>query len=154
RNMAYMQVPIEQQSTFEGQERLRQAEERNFQSAMAAMRHRDLAPALAAAAQIDVATRGITGRERRPVEREGESTVARAQRAARRAHPSVSGNVGASGNVDTGFWSGSTPGGVSLGGYASQRGISIFTVEPPINLTTADYPTPVDVAVDAAERRV
>jgi hypothetical protein len=152
--MAYMQVPVEQQCTFEGQKRLQQAEERNFFSAKAAMEHRDRAPALAAAAQIDTATRGITGRERRPMEREVETTVDPAELARRRAHPSVPGDVGASGNLDTGFWSGSVPGGISLGGYASQREISIFTVEPPINLGTSDYPTTRDSEVDAAERRV
>jgi hypothetical protein len=154
RALAYMQVPVEEQSTFEGQERLRQAEERNFISATAAMAHRDRATALAAAAQIDAATTGITGRERRPMEREGERRVDPAELARRRAHPSVPGNVGPSGNIDTGFWSGSVPGGVSLGGYAPQRGISVFTVEPPLNLRTTDYPSTLDADVDAAERRV
>ena len=154
RAMAYMQVPVEEQSTYEGQERLRRMEERNFLSALNAMEHRDRAPALAAAVQIDDATRGITGREQRPMEREGETTVDPAELAHRRAHPSVPGNVGPSGNIDTGFWSGSVPGGVSLGGYASQRGISIFTVEPPLNLRTGDYPSSLDSQVDAAERRV
>jgi hypothetical protein len=154
RAMAFMQVPVEEQWTYEGQERLRQFEERNFPSAVAALEHRDRAPALAAAEQIDIATRGITGRERRPMEREGETTVPRAERTRRRAHPSVAGNVGPSGNIDTAFWSGSVPGGVSLGGYASQRGISVFTVEPPLNLRTTDYPSALDADVDAAERRV
>lgn len=152
--MAYMQVPVEDQWTFEGQERLRRAEERNFISAIYAMTHRDRATALAAAAQIDAATTGVTGRERRPMEREGETTVAPAERARRRAHPSVPGNVGPSGNIDTAFWSGSVPGGVSLGGYAAQRGISVFTVEPPLNLRTTDYPSSLDAQVDTAERRV
>jgi len=152
--MAFMQVPIEQQSTFEGQELLRLTEERNFQSMLVAMQHRDRAPALAAAAQIDAATTGINGRESRRLEREGETRVGRAERARRRAHPSVPGNVGTSGAIDTAFWSGSTPGGVSLGNYASQRGISIFTVEPPLNLRTTDYPSTLDSQVDAAERRV
>lgn len=154
RAMAFMQVPVEEQWTYEGQERLRQFEERNFPSAVAALEHRDRAPALAAAEQIDIATRGITGRERRPMEREGETTVGSAERTRRRAHPSVPGNVGPSGNIDTAFWSGSVPGGVSLGGYAAQRGISVFTVEPPLNLRTADYPSSLDAQVDAAERRV
>jgi hypothetical protein len=152
--MAYMQVPVEDQWTFEGQERLRRAEERNFISAIYAMTHRDRATALAAAAQIDAATTGITGRERRPMEREGETTVGSVERTRRRSHPSVPGNVGPSGNIDTAFWSGSVPGGVSLGGYAAQRGISVFTVEPPLNLRTTDYPSSLDSRVDAAERRV
>lgn len=154
RAMAFMQVPVEQQSTPEGQERLREAEERNFFSAMAAMEHRDRVPALAAAAQIDAATTAITGRERRSMRREGETSISRAERARRGAHPSVPGNVGPSGNLEIGFFSGSVPGGVSLGQYASQRGISIFTVEPPLNLRTGDYPASIDSDVDAAERRV
>jgi hypothetical protein len=152
--MAFMQVPMEQQWTFEGQERLREAEERNFRSALFFMQHRDRALALAAAAQIDAATTSITGRERRSMRREGETTLDTAERDRRRAHPSVAGNVGPSGNLDVGSFSGSVPGGVSLGDYASQRGISIFTVEPPLNLTTGDYPTSVDAQVDQAERRV
>jgi len=154
RGLAYMQVTVEDQETFEGQERLRQAEERNFRSKIWEMANRDRAPALAAAAQIDAATRGITGRERRPMLREGETRLSRTERAHRRAHPSVAGNVGPSGNIDTAFWSGSTPGGVSLGGYASQRGISIYTVEPPLNLRTADYPSSLDARVSAAERKI
>jgi hypothetical protein len=62
--------------------------------------------------------------------------------------------VGPSGSVDTGHWSGSTPGGVSGGEYFSQRGISVFTVEPPLNLRTTDYPASIDTQVDAAERRI
>ncbi len=31
------------------------------------------------------------------------------------------------------------PGGTSLGGYASERGMSIFTVEPPVNRNIGDY---------------
>lgn len=158
RGLAFMQVPLEQQSTPEGQERFRQVEDRLFHSAMAAMlqtvQHRDLVPALAAAAQIDAATTSITGRERRPMEREGETTVPAAERTRRRGHPSVAGNVGTSGNLEVGFFSGGVPGGISLGQYAAGRGISIFTVEPPFNLTTGDYPSGLDSQVDAAERRI
>jgi len=152
--MAFMQVPIEEQWSFEGQERLRQVEERYFQLALVSLEHRDRTPALAAAAQIDAATTSITGREKRPMDREGEKKVDPGERKRRRAHPSVPGNVGATGNLDLAFFSGSVPGGVSLGGYASQRGISIFTVEPPLNKTTSDYPTNADKEVDAAERRI
>ena len=152
--LAFMQVPFEEQSTPEGQERLHQLEERNFRIALYQMAHRDRAPALAAAAAIDAATTSITGREKRPMEREGEKKVAAADLKNRRAHPSVPGNVGATGALDVAFFSGSVPGGVSLGEYASQRGISIFTVEPPLNLTTSDYPASIDKDVDAAERRV
>jgi uncharacterized protein DUF4157/succinylglutamate desuccinylase/aspartoacylase family protein len=158
RAMAYMQVPVEQHSTFEGQELLRQAEERNFQSAIVSMSHRDRPAALAAAARIDAATTAITGREQqRTMLREGETTISAAELARRRAHPSVPGNVGPSGNLEIGSFSGSVPGGVSLGDYASQRGISIFTVEPPLNLRSRDFPTSqADQAdrVDRAERRI
>ena len=54
-------------------------------------------------------------------------------------HPSVAGNVGPSGKLDTGHWGGEVPGGTSLGDYASARGTSIFTVEPPVNRNIADY---------------
>lgn len=36
-------------------------------------------------------------------------------------------------------WSGSTPGGVSLGGYGPARGMTVYTVEPAINRNVADY---------------
>jgi hypothetical protein len=94
---------------------------------------------LKAAKQIDAATAGVTGRDARDVGREGESSVSNDQKKARHAHGSVSGNVGASGDVNTAFWAGSTPGGISLGGYASARGMSVFTVEPPVNRNLADY---------------
>jgi hypothetical protein len=74
------------------------------------------------------------------VSREGESAATTAaNQAARRAHPSIAGNVGPKGAVDNPKWSGGVPGGVSLGGYAPPRGISVFTVEPPLNLNTGDY---------------
>lgn len=103
------------------------------------MTDRDLS--LATARAIETSTSSITGREgRRFGNREGEPhPVPRAQVAARRSHPSVAGNVGTSGTLDTAHWSGQTPGGYSLGDYASARGMSIFTVEPPLNCTTADY---------------
>jgi len=82
---------------------------------------------LDAAKQIDKATAGIKGREDR-VRGKG-----------RKAHPSVAGNVGKSGDLDFAFWGGDVEKGVSLGGYASARGMSIFTVEPPINRNVADY---------------
>jgi hypothetical protein len=152
-SLAALQDPLALM-TSDGQERLRQAEAANFPLVMEGMKHRDRAPSLAAAAQIDAATTGITGRELRPMDRETDKTLSAAERARRRAHPSVPGNVGASGAIDTAYWSGSKPDGVSLGEYASQRGISIFTVEPPLNRTTADYPSSLDAQVDAAERRV
>ncbi|VAW89467.1 hypothetical protein MNBD_GAMMA17-1062 [hydrothermal vent metagenome] len=99
--------------------------------------------ALRAAEEIDASTSGITGRTGpagRQFNRAGESRAqSRAQQPARASHPSVAGNVGTSGNLDTTFWSGVSPAGVSLGEYASARGMSIFTVEPPLNCTAADY---------------
>jgi len=154
REMAFLQVPIELQGTYEGEERLRQAEERNYVQLLSAMANRDEPLALAAASQIETATTAITGRERRPMDRESDTTVDTAERTRRRGHPSVPGNVGPSGNIDTTFWSGSTPRGVSWGQYLSRRGVSTFTVEPPLNLRTGDYPSSLDSQVDAAERRV
>jgi hypothetical protein len=51
----------------------------------------------------------------------------------------VAGNVGKTGDLDFGFWGGEKPGGTSLGDYASARGTSIFTVEPPVDRNIADY---------------
>ena len=87
----------------------------------------------------DARTAGVTGRESRNMVREGEGTTPKDQAGGRSAHSSVAGNVGKSGDVDTAFWVGSTPGGTSLGGYAAARGMSIFTVEPPVNRNIADY---------------
>jgi hypothetical protein len=89
-----------------------------------------------AAKMIDADTAAIKGRESRGM-RGGSPTAE--QLKGRQKHGSVAGNVGTSGELDTGFWAGGVPGGVSLGGYASARGMSIFTVEPPVNRTSADY---------------
>lgn len=49
-------------------------------------------------------------------------------------HASAAGNfTGTATKADYARWKGAMEPGVSLGGYASQRGISIFTVEPPDN---------------------
>lgn len=49
-------------------------------------------------------------------------------------HPSVAGNFkGKTDQPNFAKWEGGMDKGVSLGGYASKRGISIFTVEPPDN---------------------
>ncbi|MGH6871320.1 MAG: eCIS core domain-containing protein [Rhizomicrobium sp.] len=105
---------------------------------------RDLS--LNAAKRIDAATTGLKGREQRAMGREKRpdgkpETAAETAKAVpdRRAHPSVAGNVGSTGALDSATWSGGVPGGVSLGQYASQRGVSIFTVEPPLNFNTDDY---------------
>jgi hypothetical protein len=114
---------------------------------------RDLS--LDAARQIDAATASITGRERRGFAREGESArITTAERPGRRAHPSIGGNVGPTGAIEHASWSGSGTGGVSLGEYAPPRGMSVFTVEPPINRNIGDYPTTLDAGVDQAERRI
>jgi Succinylglutamate desuccinylase / Aspartoacylase family len=56
------------------------------------------------------------------------------------AHPSVAGNYkGRSEQPNVARWAGSVDGGVSLGRYASHRGLSIFTVEPPENKTRSEY---------------
>jgi hypothetical protein len=55
-------------------------------------------------------------------------------------HPSVAGNFkGGSTKANFARWEGGMDKGVSLGGYASARGISIFTVEPPDNKTIDEY---------------
>jgi hypothetical protein len=93
---------------------------------------RDLS--LRAAKLIDERTAAIDGRDRRSM-----SAPNAAQLEGKKKHSSVAGNVGQSGDLDFAFWGGGVPGGVSLGGYASARGMSIFTVEPPINRNIADY---------------
>jgi Domain of unknown function (DUF4157)/Succinylglutamate desuccinylase / Aspartoacylase family len=153
--LAYMMVPIDRQETPEGPELLREAEEQAFHIILDRIRHRDRDPSLRAAAAIEAATSTITGRERRSMRREGERTLSTAERDRRRAHPSVPGNVGPSGNIDTAYWSGSSPEGVSHGDYASARGISIFTVEPPLNLESGDFPeTTIESRVSREERRI
>lgn len=103
-----------------------------------------------AANQIDTDTqaKGVKERELRHFIREDDPrdkadpkkvAVSKADRDARAAHPSVAGNVGKSGNVDRFTWSGKGTSAVSLGEYAAPRGMSVFTVEPPINATTDDY---------------
>jgi Domain of unknown function (DUF4157) len=55
-------------------------------------------------------------------------------------HPSVAGNfTGTSSTANDARWGGAMDQGVSLGGYAAKRGISIFTVEPPDNKTLSEY---------------
>jgi len=157
RGSAYMQVQPDQQETPDGQQKLQDIEERLLQQRLAQLSSQaekiDFDLSTAAAKQIDTATTSITGRESRGMRRENETLVAK-DRTARQAHPSVAGNVGASGSLDLATWSGGVPGGVSLGSYAPPRGMSVFTVEPPLNLATSDYPAPTDAKVDEAERRV
>lgn len=160
--MAYMSVLPEDHDTREGQQRLRQLERRFYYRRIYELSHGiDERLSLAAARAIHTSTAAITGRQNRQfANREGEpKTVPRAQVRARQSHPSVAGNVGPSGNLDTAYWSGSSPPGYSLGGYASARGMSVFTVEPPLNCNEADYGPGGRCrgrasAVSAAERRI
>lgn len=55
-------------------------------------------------------------------------------------HPSVAGNYkGNAAKPNYAHWEGGIDKGVSLGGYASKRAISIFTVEPPDNKKLDEY---------------
>ena len=106
--------------------------------AQAEQTDRDLS--LKAAKQIDAATTGIAGRETRGMEREKESVATTKKEAPeRRKHPSIAGNVGPTGAIENATWLGSVPGGVSLGGYAPARGVSVFTVEPPVDAPSSAY---------------
>jgi hypothetical protein len=97
-----------------------------YKHKLAAAETADKDLSLRAAQLIDAATTGVKGREARNL-------------GAGKQHPSVAGNVGPSGKLDTGHWGGEVPAGTSLGDYASARGTSIFTVEPPVNRNIADY---------------
>jgi hypothetical protein len=96
---------------------------------------------LKAAGQIDVATASITGRDARGMRREKEAaTKAAKETPERRKHPSIGGNVGPTGNIENATWLGGMGDGVSLGGYAPARGVSVFTVEPPVDAPSKAYP--------------
>jgi hypothetical protein len=107
-----------------------------YKHKLAAAEAADKDLSLRAAELIDAATTGVKGREARDL---GTGARTKKQRDARKQHGSVAGNVGKSGDLDTGHWGGEVPGGTSLGDYASSRGTSIFTVEPPVNRNIADY---------------
>ena len=120
-------------------------QERHYRARLAAIsegaEETDRALSLKAAAEIDVHTAAIKGREARSMAREKDSAATTAKNlAARRAHPSIAGNIGPTGKIENATWLGSIPGGVSLGGYAPPRGISVFTVEPPVDAASAAYP--------------
>lgn len=152
--LARIRIPQYQQQLPSGQERVRELEERYFRARIADLTGRDRDLSAAAATEIDKATAGIPGRESRSMEREKETpATTRANRAKRQAHPSIGGNVGPSGDISNFTWLGGTPGGVSLGGYAPSRGISVFTVEPPIDVASKGYPTKLDEKVTAADRK-
>jgi hypothetical protein len=108
-------------------------------SARAEQTDRDLS--LKAAKEIDVATASITGREARGMGRENESaTKTKKETPERRKHPSIGGNVGPTGDIENATWLGGMGSGVSLGGYAPARGMSVFTVEPPVDAPSDVYP--------------
>lgn len=114
---------------------------------------RDLS--LRAAAQIDAATAAIPGREQRSMSRQSDMDThpTKEQIEMRRKHPSIAGNIGTTGAIDTANWSGKMEKGVSLGGYAPARGISTFTVEPPVNANTKDYAKKTD-DITQANRKI
>ncbi len=133
----------QQEDEAGGEARLLAVQKALFQQRLAQMSSqadatdRDLS--LKAAAKIDTATAAIPNREGRGMSREKEKPeTTAANQAARSAHPSIAGNIGPTGAIENATWSGSVPGGVSLGGYAPPRGMSVFTVEPPLNFNTAD----------------
>lgn len=150
---AFLDTPAEFLEKGPGTEQLRFAEEAGYRYGVATLKARDRKLALEAAAVIGEETRNIGGREERLMIREGEGRPSGPKLAGRLAYPSTPGNVGATGLLDLALWSGSTPGGVSLGGYAASRGIGIFTIEPPLNIMSDRYPTSADPGLEAHERR-
>ncbi|WP_206366438.1 eCIS core domain-containing protein [Sphingomonas gei] len=109
----------------------RKLHERQEAELRAAASKTDLGLSVKAAAEIDKTTTAIKGRDSR-------GFGGGSQGAKRSKHPSVAGNVGKSGDLDFGFWSGGVKEGVSLGRYAPARGMSVFTVEPPLNYRSDD----------------
>ncbi len=150
---AFFETPAEFLEKGPGLEQLRFAEEASYRYGVATLKARDRKLALEAAAVIAEETRNIGGREERLMIREGEGRPSGPKLTARLTYPSTPGNVGPSGLLDLARWSGSTPGGVSLGGYAASRGIGIFTIEPPLNIMSDRYPAAADPGLDPHERR-
>lgn len=109
----------------------RELHEKREADMLAAASKTDLDLSLKTAAEIDKATSGVKGRDSRGFGGGDQGTK-------RSKHPSVAGNVGKSGNLDFGFWGGGVKPGVSLGRYAPARGMSVFTVEPPLNYRSDD----------------
>ncbi len=135
---AYMRVPPDQQETPEGRDQLKAIEQKLFEQRLAELHDK---------------YHSLSGRERRDLSREGEKFTPDVKKQ-RQAHPSVAGNVGDKGDLTNATWGGGTPGGISLGSYAPPRGISVFTVEPPIDRASKDYPTDLDPKVTAATRKI
>jgi hypothetical protein len=152
------QMTADQQKAPDAQDQLKKLEESLYQQEVVKRTgqdsdtDRDLS--LNTAKQIDAATTGIKGREKRPMDREDEGKKQRdANMAGRQAHPSIAGNVGSTGAIDHPKWSGTTPGGTSLGDYASARGMSVFTVEAALNFNTDDYAGKTD-DISQADRKI
>jgi predicted deacylase len=121
-------------------------------AARAGQTDRDLALRAAVQIDADTAKAKVKGRESRDMSRDTDTkATTKAEIAERRKHPSIAGNIGPKGAIDNASWSGGVPGGVSLGSYAPPRGMSVFTVEPPLNLKSADYPSAQD-KIDKAAR--
>ena len=119
-------------------------------AARAGQTDRDLSLRAAAQIDADTAKAKVKGRESRDMSRDTDTkTTTKAEIAERRRHPSIAGNIGPKGAIDNATWSGGTPGGISLGSYAPPRGMSVFTVEPPLNLRSADYPSKQDKVKEA-----
>lgn len=152
---AYMQMTPEQQEEPGGQEKLKALEERLFRGRLAQLSgeadtaDRDLS--LKAAGRIDTDTALVKGREGRDMQREKEALTPEKKKE-RQAHPSIAGNVGPGGALSNASWSGGTDDGVSLGGYAPQRGMSVFTVEPPVDAESARYPNGKDRVTGNADK--
>lgn len=70
------------------------------------------------------------------------------------ANPSVAGDRLDLTGKENPTWPGEVKGGVSLGGWAPSLGIGVFTVEPPVNVTSASYPSKTDKDVSEATRKM
>ncbi len=157
RGNAYMRTSPQQEDEPGAEARMHELEEGLYRQRVAQLTgqasdtDRDLA--LNTAKKIDADTTNIKGREKRGMDRENDTAkTTAADRAGRKAHPSVAGNVGSTGQLDNPGWSGSVPGGTSLGGYAPPRGISVFTIEPALDLNTGDYKGKKDDIAQAARQ--
>lgn len=171
--LAYMMVDPERHHTPEGRQELLEIEERLYRTKLNELRDSakttDEDLSRRAATAIDNDTAAIPNRGSRIFDRESDpkdpadpkkKKIPSADQKARAAHPSVAGNASPvagdpKGKLDHFSWSGSGGNGTSLGEYAPKRGMSVFTVEPPVNATSADYAKKgfsLD-KVDAADRK-
>lgn len=151
---AFLQIPAEFMTEADADRELRLSEDYDLKRALGRLRRVGPTLALEAAAQIDTQTASVEGREERGFNREGEGRPSGEKLVNRLAHASVPGNVGKSGLLDLPTWSGSGGAGISLGGYGAQRGIDIFTVEPPLNIASSQYPTSADPGLSPFGRAI